>query len=91
MTTSNRRTRTNRKRGMTRVTDPDIARALGRIEGKLDGLQSSQQEQNTLIGKMDERLRHVERRSAVHGATAGLFAGTGVTIIVEYLRRSVGL
>ena len=76
---------------MNRVTDPDIARALGRIEGKIDGIQQNQQEHNTKLGKMDERLRHVERRSAVHGATAGLFAGTGVTLIVEYLRRSIGV
>lgn len=83
--------RKNRQRPMNRVTDPDIVRALGRIEGKIDGIQTNQQEHSKKLGGLDERLRHVERRSAVHGATAGMVSATGVTIIVEYLRRSMGL
>ena len=39
----------------------------GRIEGKLDG--------------MDERLRGVETRSAVHGSIAGAIMSTAVAII----------
>lgn len=76
---------------MKRMTDPGIARALGRIEGKIDSMESNQKQQTALVGKIDERLRHVERRSAVHGATAGLFTSAGVTLIIEYLRRNLGV
>ncbi len=76
---------------MHKVTDPDIARALGRIEGKIDGIQHTQAEQSVKIGKVDERLRHVEQRSSVHGAVGGLVSGAGVTIIIEYLRRGLGV
>jgi hypothetical protein len=73
-----------------RPTDMDVARALGRIESKLESIQMGQSSQSDRLAKMDERLRAVEKSSAVHGAVGGVMAATGVTLIVEFLKRSVG-
>jgi hypothetical protein len=73
-----------------RPADVDIARALGRIEGKIDALQTTSQSNAESIAKLDTRLRAVEKSSAVHGAVGGGFAGLGITLIVEYLKRSLG-
>lgn len=73
-----------------RATDMDVARALGRIESKLESIQHGQHSQGDRLAKMDERLRAVERSSSVHGAVGGVMAATGVTLIVEFLRRSMG-
>lgn len=73
-----------------RPTDVDVARALGRIESQLENIKTGQQQQNDRLEKMDYRLRTVERSSAVHGAVGGVMAATGVTLIVEFLRRGLG-
>lgn len=74
-----------------RPTDMDVARALGRIESQLEAIQNGQQSHNDRLVGMDDRLRAVEKSSAVHGAVGGVMAATGVTLIVEFLRRSVGV
>jgi hypothetical protein len=73
-----------------RANDLDVARALGRIEGKIDALQISSRANSDAIKGLDTRLRAVEKTSAVHGAVGGVLAGTGVTLIVEFLKRSIG-
>lgn len=73
-----------------RPTDVDVARALGRIESKLESIQVGQHTQSDRLARMDERLRAVEKSSSVHGAVGGVMAATGVTLIVEFLRRSIG-
>lgn len=73
-----------------RPTDMDVARALGRIESRLESIQTGQYSQSDRLAKLDERLRAVEKSSAVHGAVGGVMAATGVTLIVEFLKRSVG-
>ncbi len=74
-----------------RPTDVDVARALGRIESKLEAIQLGQTSQGSQLNSMEARLRAVEKSSAVHGAVGGVMAATGVTLIVEFLRRSVGV
>jgi hypothetical protein len=52
--------------------DVDVARALGRIEGKLDDLLDSREDQET-------RIRALESKSAwMAGAAAGLGAVGGI-------------
>jgi len=73
-----------------RPSDVDIARSLGRIEGKIDALQSTSQSNANSIAKLDSRLRAVEKSSAVHGAVGGGMSAIGITLIIEYLKRSFG-
>lgn len=73
-----------------RPADVDIARALGRIEGKIDALQGTSRSNADAIAKLDSRLRAVEKSSAVHGAIGGGMSAIGITLIIEYLKRSFG-
>jgi len=70
--------------------DTNIERSLGRIEGQLSALVVQNTQLATKVGKIDDRLRNVETRSAVHGAGAGLLSAVGVTMVVEYLRSRIG-
>lgn len=58
---------------------------LGEIRGQLEGM-------NKRLDKVDSiesRLRHVERKSAVHGAVAGGFMSVGVTVLVQSIREAL--
>jgi len=70
---------------------PNIHRSLGRIEGQLRALAVQNTEMVQKVGKIDDRLRHVEARSAVQGAGAGLLSAVGVTMVAEYLRTRFGV
>jgi len=70
---------------------PNIHRSLGRIEGQLKALVVQNTEMAQKVGQIDDRLRHVETRSAVHGAGAGFLSAVGVTMIAEYLRTRFGV
>lgn len=66
-------------------------RALGRIEGKLDMLIDRQADTNARLDKVDERLRTVERKSAVIASTAGGLVSIGMALIIEKGKRVIGL
>jgi hypothetical protein len=72
------------------ASDLDIHRSLGRIEGQLQALISSHSATDSKVSKIDERLRFVESRSAVHGASAGFLSAVGVTMIAQYLKHKFG-
>jgi len=60
----------------------EIMRALGNIEGQLDGIKGQQSAQSKKLDKIDERMRKVEIKSAVNGTVAGTMAAVGVSLIV---------
>jgi len=72
------------------AADRDIHRSLGRIEGQLQALIISHRDTAGKVSKIDERLRSVESRSAVHGASAGFLSAVGVTMIAQYLKHKFG-
>lgn len=67
----------------------DVMRALGRIEGQLEGMQHAQERQGQEIQTISGRLRTVEQRAASRGGAAGLMGAIGVTLIVEGMRSWV--
>jgi hypothetical protein len=66
----------------------EVTRALGRIEGKLDMIVTSQQQQNERLDSMDQRLRHVEQQAAKAGAISGGIVAVGTAIAVEMVKRA---
>ncbi|KIC38148.1 hypothetical protein RA27_20480 [Ruegeria sp. ANG-R] len=48
-----------------------LARELGSISAKLDNLHAGQQAHSAKLDSMDDRLRAVERKSALNGGVAG--------------------
>ena len=67
----------------------ELTRALGRIEGKLDMIVSSQATQNERLDSMDERLRHVEQQAARAGAISGGIVAVGTALAVEMVKRAL--
>lgn len=65
-------------------------RALGRIEGRLEGIENTQQTHGVTLTSMDTRLRTVETKAAVNGAVSGGLIATGVVIIKELVTHGVG-
>ena len=49
----------------------EFARALGRLEGKIDQVLKKQDKQDKRFDGLDKRLRSVEQRSAIWGAVGG--------------------
>lgn len=65
----------------------EIQRALGRIEGKLDSIQSAVSAQGGRLDAVEERLRQVETHAARAGAISGALIAVGTAIAVEMLKR----
>ena len=74
--------------------DKDEVMMLGKIDGKLDGISQHLARQdvridamdkrvNERLDGMDERLRDVEKKSAVIGAVSGSAVSVGVALIIE--------
>lgn len=88
--------------------DKDVLLMLGRMDGKLDGIAARQNQQDSAIKdlgnrvdtgmqrldskidknhtELDQRLRDVEKKSAVVGAVGGSAAGIGVALLVEGIK-----
>lgn len=66
-------------------------RALGRIEGQLDGIKTIQSEQGTTIRSIDKRVRKVEIKASINGATAGGLMGIGVSLLVAKVKAMTGV
>lgn len=69
----------------------EIARLLGKIEGKLDMVIANQETQGEKIDVMDTRLRKVETKSTMLGAGAGALVSVGVALMIEKGKRTIGL
>lgn len=75
--------------------DAELQRAIGRLEGKLDAVASTQSSSQasimTRLDKMDERLRSVEIKSAAYGAGGGGVVAIAITVLIEFLKSKAGI
>jgi len=69
----------------------EIAKLLGKIEGKLDMVISNQDRHSEKMDGMDGRLRHVETRSALVSAGAASIISVGIALAIEKGKRTIGL
>ena len=69
----------------------EILRAIGRIEGRLDGIDGKLDDQGQTLHGIDARLRSVEGRTVRNGSIAGGAAAVGVALIVETIKKGTGL
>ncbi|MGC0153292.1 hypothetical protein ACPRNU_12590 [Chromobacterium vaccinii] len=67
----------------------ELTRALGRIEGKLDMIVTSQGDLSKRMDDMDKRLRHVEQQAARAGAISGGIVAVGTALAVEMVKRAL--
>ena len=66
------------------MMNEEILLALGRLEGKVDSLITTQAVHNEELGRHDKRLRHLEKsKSWVLGAAAAI--GAVASIIVNMI------
>ena len=63
---------------------------LGRIDGKLDGVQEHLHRQDKRLDTIDDRLRVVEQKAAMTGAFSGGAVSIGMALIIEGLKAWVG-
>ena len=66
----------------------EIMHALGRMEGKMEGIETNQAVHSKALTKIDTRVRNVEIRSAKTGALAGGIMGIGVSLVVASIKES---
>lgn len=75
--------------------DAELQRAIGRLEGKLDAVASTQSSSQASImsrlDKMDERLRAVEIKAALFGAGGGGLVAAAVTVLTEIIKSKAGI
>ena len=75
--------------------DAELQRAIGRLEGKVDAIASTQSSSQASImarlDKMDERLRAVEIKSALYGTAGGGIAAAAVSVLVELFKSKAGI
>lgn len=64
---------------------------LGEIKGKLDTLIDAHHSHAEKLDSIDGRLRHVERKTVMHGAAYGALASVGMAILIEKIKRNIGI
>ncbi|MBF0455208.1 MAG: hypothetical protein HQL72_10390 [Magnetococcales bacterium] len=69
----------------------DLLLAMGKMQGVLETIQRRQQEQTQWMGKLDERLRTVERKAALNGMLAGGMIGVVMGILGHFFKSLLGL
>ncbi len=69
----------------------DILRALGRIEGQLQGVHSRLDEHSGKLDKIDERVKNVEHKAATNGLVSGGIAGVGMSLLAAKLKSMTGV
>lgn len=71
------------------MTDKELARAIGRMEGKMDLILKNQSEDRSMIKALDSRLQTQERKSAVMGTVGGTVAGIGVSLLAQMFKANI--
>lgn len=73
----------------------DIMRGIGRLEGKMDMVQEGVDGNTQAVSSLEKRVRQLELNSARTGARSGAASGgivaTGIALIAESLKNSVGI
>ena len=73
------------------MSDDNVVRALGRVEGRLDGLDKGLAANTKSIQDMGKRIGALEVSAARRGAWAGGFAGVGFALLTTALKQKLGL
>ena len=68
----------------------NFERVLGRIEGRLEGIENGVHTLQNNMTHLDDRLRTVESRSIKNGIFAGAFMGVGTSILASLIRAKLG-
>lgn len=66
----------------------DIMRALGRIEGRLDGIEDWQKEKGAKIDSIDQRTNKLEIKAALNGAVSGGVVSVGIALITAGIKEA---
>ncbi|MBF0382022.1 MAG: hypothetical protein HQL69_13445 [Magnetococcales bacterium] len=64
----------------------DMLLSMGKLQGILEAIQRRQQEQTKWMGKLDARLRNVERKAALNGLLAGGMIGVVVGVVGHFFK-----
>lgn len=68
------------------MADKDVMLAIGRLEGKMDSVISNQSRHDTSLNTINTRLRKVETKAYLNGATTGSLASIGMSFIIAKLK-----
>lgn len=71
------------------ATDSEVMFMLGKIHGKLEGIDKRLESQSTTISNIDKRLVAVEKRAALNGAVSGGVLGMGVSILTAAITQAM--
>ena len=69
--------------------EDNIARTLGRIEGRLEGIRSDVHDVKESVDGLDERMRGVETRVAINSGVISTVVSAGVAGLVTALTPGV--
>lgn len=71
--------------------EQDLQRTLGRLEGKVDAIQSDVTHVKGRVESLDGRLRTVERKAAVNSSVVASVVATGTTLLIYKVRSLLGV
>lgn len=66
--------------------DNELLLAIGKVQGTLEAVLKRQGEQTKWSSQLDERLRHVEKKSARNA----LISGGLMAVVIGYLQKKMG-
>jgi len=64
---------------------------LGEMKGKLDALHEKVDGLDSKIDGISDRVGSLETRGALHGAIAGGFMSVGIALLIEKMKKGMGL
>lgn len=66
-----------------------IQRELGEISSTLKHMNEAQKEQGKTLGKIDDRLRDVEKRAALNGLVTGGVTGGVMAVAISFIKSKL--
>ncbi len=64
---------------------------LGEIKGKVEAMDSKISDMQATTCSINERLLKLETQGAKHGAIAGGFVAVGIALLIEKMKKGMGL
>jgi len=66
----------------------EILLGMGRLEGKVDAMSSTQDKMHHTVKEMDTRLRQVEKNAVFSGGLSGGAVSIGISLFIESMKVS---